>query len=213
MGVQDAIRWLLPREDHFFDLTAQQGEVLQRAAAALATYRAGGPPAEELAKQVQSIEHEGDKLLHAVEDALVKTFVTPIDREDIHHLARRIDDVTDEINLVARCYFLYGLDAPTPPMTKMMDLIASATKELQGSLAALKKGDYAAMVAQGHKVSALEKEGDQVFREAVGALFRTEGIHGKELIRDKELLESLEETLDLCEDAAEFLSHVATKNG
>jgi hypothetical protein len=88
MGVQDAIRWLLPREDHFFDLTAQQGEVLQRAAAALATYRAGGPPAEELAKQVQSIEHEGDKLLHAVEDALVKTS-SPLAKRDPLALARR----------------------------------------------------------------------------------------------------------------------------
>ena len=213
MGVQDAIRWLLPREDHFFDLTAQQGEVLQRAAAALATYRVGGPEAEALAKKVQDIEHEGDKLLHAVEDALVKTFVTPIDREDIHHLARRIDDVTDEINLVARCFFLYGLNEPSPAMVKMMELIAAATVELHASLTALKKSDYAAMVVQGHKVSALEKEGDQTFREAVGALFRKEGISGKELIRDKELLEALEETLDLCEDAAEFLSHVATKNG
>ena len=213
MGVQDVVRWLLPREDHFFDLTEQQGAVLVRAAKALAAYRAGGPAAADVAKDVQDIEHEGDKLLHQVEDALVKSFVTPIDREDIQHLARRVDDVIDELNRVARSFSLFAVTAPSPAMLRMTELIVLATGEVHAALAALKKADYPGMIAAGKRVSGFEKEGDAVFREALGALFRTEGIQGKELIRDKELLEALEETLDLCEDAAEFLSHVATKNG
>ena len=213
MGVQDVVRWLLPREDHFFVLTEQQGAVLVRAAEALATYREAGQAAAEVAKSVQDIEHEGDKLLHQIEDALVKSFVTPIDREDIQHLARRIDDVIDELNHVARSFSLFAVTAPSAPMVRMAELIAAASREVHTGLGALRKADYAGIIAASKRVSAIEKEGDALFREALGALFRTEGIHGKELIRDKELLEGLEEALDRCEDAAEFLAQVATKNG
>ena len=213
MGLQDAVRWLLPKEDHFFELMEKQAAQIARAAEEMKKFRPGQGNAKENAKTILDIEHEGDALLHSVEEALAKTFVTPIDREDIQHLASMLDDVLDLLNETARSMDLYGLDYPSPPMTRLTELIAEATKHLEGAMPMLRKADYEALIAANREIKKCEKEGDKVFRDAVGALFRDDSVSAKQLLRDKELLTDLEDALDSCEDVSEFLAHLAVKNG
>ena len=213
MGVQDLVRKILPREDSFFDLLEKQGVVLQTAARALAEFRPGGQSAEAVAKRVQEIEHDGDALMHAIEETLAKTFVTPIDREDIQHLATRLDDIVDKMNLTARSFALYGVDEPSPAMQKLIDLLVQCTDELSRAVPLLRKNAYAEITEAARRIKTLEKEGDTVFRDAVAKLFRDESVSAKRLIRDKEVLEDLEEAVDFCEDLGETLTHLAVKHG
>lgn len=213
MGVQDVVRFLLPKEDKFFELMEQQAVVLNKGANELSRFTPDGPSAAEIARVVQEIEHEGDALLHGVEDALAKTFVTPIDREDIQKLASELDDILDLMNNTARSLSLYNVESPSPPMTQLMGILERSTKQLKDALPHLRKGAYDQLMQSSKEVKKLEKEGDTVFRDAVAQLFRDPSIDAKRLIRDKEILENLEEAIDACEDTAEFLAHLAVKNG
>jgi uncharacterized protein len=213
MGVQDVVRWLLPKEDRFFELMEQQAVVLHKGATELGRFKSGGPSAADIAKSVQEIEHEGDALLHAVEEALAKTFVTPIDREDIQKLAGEIDDILDLINNTARSMSLYNVEAPTVAMTKLMALLESCALQLKDALPHLRGAAYDKLMQSSRDVKKLEKEGDTLFRDAVAQLFRDSEIDAKTLLRDKEILEHLEDAIDACEDTAEFLAHLAVKNG
>ncbi|MCU0656744.1 MAG: DUF47 family protein [Polyangiaceae bacterium] len=213
MGLQDAVRWLLPKEDHFFELMEKQAAHIARAAEEMKKFRPGQVSAGENARVVLAIEHEGDALLHEVEESLAKTFVTPIDREDIQRLASMLDDVLDLLNETARSMDLYGLDAPSAPMSRLTELIAEAGAQLAAAMPMLRKADYDGLTAANREIKKLEKEGDKVFRDAVGALFRDESVSAKQLLRDKELLTDLEDALDSCEDVSEFLAHLAVKNG
>jgi uncharacterized protein len=213
MAVQSFVKWLLPREDKFFDFMEKQAVIAHRAALAISAFKAGGKSAEDVAKEVQDIEHEGDAILHGVEDALARTFVTPIDREDIQQLASRLDDVTDKINLTARSFALYGMDEPTAAMLTMMRILVDATAILKEAMPLLRADSHAAIIEATRKVKTLEKEGDTVFRNAVAQLFRDPAVDAKMLLRTKEGLEDLEEAVDTCEDTAEFLAHLAIKHG
>lgn len=212
MAVQDVVRWLLPKEEGFFEVIHQQAETLVKTAAALAAFKPG-VPASDIAKRVQELEHEGDRLLKSVEDQLAKTFVTPIDREDIQAIASRMDDVIDKVNLTARSLSLYGVAEPSEPMTKLFGLLERASAELVLATAALKRTAFGELTEIAKRIKLIEKEGDSVFRDAVAFLFRDPAIDAKELLRQKEILEDLEEAIDLCEDSAEFLVNVAVKHG
>ena len=213
MGLQDVIRWLLPKEDHFFILMEKQAATITRAALALARFTPGQDDAKSVARAVLTIEHQGDSLLHSVEEALAKTFVTPIDREDIQRLASLLDDVLDRINEAARAMDLYGLDAPSPAMHRQMKLLIETSRALEKAVPYLRQGNYEALVTAHHDIKKLEKDADTAFRDAVAALFRDDAIEAKQLLRDKEILTILEDAIDTCEDVAEFLANLAVKNG
>src|SRR5829696_2907240 len=100
----------MPREEGFFDLLEKQAKVALGAAETLASFVENNRGASTVADAVQDLEHEGDKLVHEVEEALAKTFVTPIDREDIHFLCSELDDVIDLTNTTARAFLLLGVD-------------------------------------------------------------------------------------------------------
>jgi len=211
MAVQDLVRWLLPKEEGFFEVIHQQAETLVKTTAALAEFEAG-VPASDVAKRVQALEHEGDRLLKIVEDQLAKTFVTPIDREDIQSIAARMDDVIDKVNLTARSISLFGITEPSEPMTRLFSLLVAASSELVKATAALRRTAFGELGDIAKRVKVIEKEGDSVFRDAVAFLFRDPAIDAKELLRQKEILEDLEEAIDLCEDSAEFFVTVAVKH-
>ena len=206
------MRWLLPKEDGFFDVIHQQAGVLVKTVAALSKLEEGEPPAS-VARSVHELEHEGDRLMKAVGDQLDQTFVTPIDREDIHQIATRMDDVIDKVNLGARAFSLYGVTEVTAPMAKLLDVLRRASAELIVATEALKRTSFAELSSVAKRVKALEKEGDAAFRDGVAALFLDPAIDAKELMRQKEVLEDLEDAVDLCEDACELLAHIAVKHG
>lgn len=212
MGLQDVIRWILPREDVFYALIERQGELLDDAANALAEF-ARGVSAEQIRVKVQELEHQADAIVYEIEEQLAKVFVTPIDREDIQGLAASLDDVVDLINLTARTFVLFGVPEPTPPMAELMGILVKMGAVFRTELPALRKHDYARLIAAGRVIKEHEKVGDQVFRNAVSQLFHDPNIDAKILLRDKEVLEDLERAIDKCETVAERLKNLAVKHG
>lgn len=212
MGLQDIVRWILPREDVFYTLIEKQSELLDEAARTLAGF-AEGASAEEVHKKVQELEHAADAIVHEIEDQLARVYVTPIDREDIQLLATALDDVVDLINLTARTFVLYDVPKPTAPMTELMQILVKLTGVLKAGLPNLRRHKYLDLINLGREIKLGEKEGDRVFRNAVGQLFRDPGIDAKVLLRDKEVLEDLENAIDKCETVAERLKNLAVKHG
>lgn len=212
MGLQDVIRWFLPREDAFYALLERQGELLAEAARTLATF-VEGVAAEQIRDSVQDLEHGADAIVYEIEELLARSFVTPIDREDIQHLAAALDDVIDLINLTARTFVLFAVPAPTPPMRALIDILVKASAVIHAELPALRRHEYPKLIAAGRVIKEYEKEGDRVFRAAVGQLFADPAIDAKVLLRDKEVLEDLENAIDRCESVAERLKNLAVKHG
>ncbi len=213
MGLQDFIHRLLPRQDQFFVLLERQASLARKAAEALSSFSEPDRSAESVCEQVQTIEHEGDSLVHDVEDALARTFVTPIDREDIHLLASSIDDVLDLTNYAARACAMLGVERPTPPMSELMVLLVRATTALAEGVPLLRQRKYTELRAATRKVRLIEKEADLVHREAVTELFRLEHPDAKVLLREREVLEDLEAAVDRCERVADTLANMAVKHG
>ncbi len=212
MGLQAMIRWILPREDIFYGLIERQSVLLDEAALALAEF-AKGSPAATVHETVRELEHQADAIVYEIEDQLARVFVTPIDREDIQLLATAIDDIIDYINLTARTFVLFGVPKPTPPMVEMMEVLVKMAAVLRAELPALRRHDYAKLIAAGRVIKQLEKDGDRIFRNAVSDLFHDPAIEAKVLLRDKEVLEDLELAIDKCETVAEQLKHLAVKHG
>lgn len=212
MGLQDIIRWLLPREDVFYGLIEQQGVLLDEAATALAQLAEGAAPVQ-VHEAVREIEHRADAIVYEIEEQLAAVFVTPIDREDIAQLASALDDIIDYINLTARTFVLFGVPRPTRPMVEMMQVLTTMAGFLRQELPALRRHEYARLIAAGRVIKQHEKDGDRIFRTAVSQLFHDPTIDAKALLREKEVLEDLELAIDKCETVSEQLKHLAVKHG
>ncbi len=213
MGLQTFFRSLLPKKaERFFGLLERQAQISHDAAVALATFSTGLSVAA-VGKHVQEHEHAGDKLVHELEEALVKTHVAPIDRADIHALAIELDDITDLTNRAARACELMGITEPSKAMTAMMAVLVKTTAELAQAVPMLRNRDYPGIFAAKARIRTLEKEGDRVHRAAISELFRTPEIDAKVLLREREVLEDLENAIDHCEKVADTLSNLAAKHG
>lgn len=212
MSFQQVIRWLLPREDHFFDFLERQAKTARLGAMALAKLNEGAS-GQEVAEAVQVHEHDGDKLVHEMEDALAKTFVTPIDREDLARLSQELDDILDMMNLSARYFVIYQVTSITEPMRMLIELLVEATAKIDDAMPKLRKHDYPALMELSRTLRILEKEGDTAFREAVRELFEDPAIDAKALLKQKEILEDLEHAIDKCERVANTLATLSVKHG
>jgi uncharacterized protein len=213
MALQSLVRWILPKEDQFYDLLERQAAVAHEAALALAKFKDKGAVAADVREVVQAIEHKGDELVHQIEDALARTFVTPLDREDIHKLSSELDDVLDLLNLSVRACVLYGVVRPTEPMARLIDTIVACTELLKTAVPKLRTHEYAQLIEASRVIRKLEKEGDAVYRGAVSVLFHDPSVDAKTLLREKEVLEDLENAIDRCDHVAESLTNIAVKHG
>jgi uncharacterized protein Yka (UPF0111/DUF47 family) len=212
MGIQDVIHWLLPREEEFYSLIERQIDLLDEAAKALAQH-AEGVSAEKIYETVRNLEHQADAVVYEVEERFAQVFVTPIDREDIQALAVSIDDIVDLINLTARTFVLYRVPKATPPMLELMRILVTMAGVLRSEIPALRRHEYGKLIAAARVIKTHEKEGDRIFRTAVGDLFNDPEIDAKTLLRDKEVLEDLENAIDKFETVAERLKNLAVKHG
>ena len=213
MAFQQLIRWLLPKEEHFYDFLERQAAVAHDGAAAFARFRDGDAKAEAVRDELQALEHAGDEIVCGMEEALARTFVTPIDREDLQRLSAELDDILDLTNLTARSCVLYGLKRPTGAMTRLADMLVACTGRLKEAVPKLRRHAYGELLEEGRAMRKLEKEADQVFRAAISALFHDPALDGKSLLREKELLEDLERAIDLCQRVAGTLTNLAVKHG
>jgi hypothetical protein len=211
MALQDIIRIVMPKEDHFFDFVEEQAKLAHQGAIALAKLKGGDVPAVK--EEVHAIEKMGDKVSHEMEEALAKTFVTPLDREDLHKLSSMLDDILDRAYAVASAFEMYGIEQPSDAVSSMLEVLTKTTALLAETLPALRKLDFDSIRENRRALKVLEKEGDATYRAAMKGLFADASLDARSLIREKEVVEILEDAIDTCEDVAEFLANLAVKHG
>ncbi len=205
------IRWLLPREDHYYDMLEELGRLGHEAAVALAAFE--HTPASDVQAKVQTIEHKADDVVRRMEDALARTFVTPLDREDLHRLTAELDDIIDLANLTARSYGLYSIEKPTKAMLDLSAKLITCTKMISDTVPFLRAHRFTELIDGGRKVRVLEKEGDTIYRNAISELFKAPSIDFRDLLKQREALEHLENAIDHCDNVADLLANMAVKNG
>jgi predicted phosphate transport protein (TIGR00153 family) len=209
------VRFLLPRQDLFFALLEEIGGRITAAAQVFGELAeaTGHDKFEDIAARLKPIETEADKLCHKVYEELDKTFVTPIDREDLAHLTKALDDVIDAMEHAAAFADLFRFETLPEPMRQMVRVTVQAADQLTQAVKNLRKfGDPESIRGQTVAVHTLENEADSVYRAAVEALF-INGADAKELVRQKDMLFNLEAGVDQCEDAMDVIRSVVVKNG
>jgi hypothetical protein len=211
MGIQSFIRFLLPRDDHWYDMLEELGTLGHQASIALLTFK--DSPGLQVKNAVQEIEHKADDAVRRMEDALARTFVTPIDREDLHKLTGQLDDIIDLMNLSARAFSLYHLEKPTLPMTQIMERLEVGTRLIAEAVPLLRSHEFEKLLEDCRKVRAIEKEADVIYRDAISQLFSTPTIDARELLKQKEALDDLENSVDQCDNVADLLANLAVKHG
>ncbi|HEY6874057.1 MAG TPA: DUF47 domain-containing protein [Geobacteraceae bacterium] len=161
-------------------------------------------------RQIKDIEHKGDSITHDIIKKLNKSFITPLDREDIYALSSALDDVLDLIDASAQRFVMYNVEKPTPEAKELAFIILKSCQTIDKAVSLLgKKMEHIAEYCV--EVNSLENEADRVCREAVSRLFDEEK-DPIQLIKWKEIYETLERVTDKCEDAANILESVVVKN-
>jgi len=203
---------LFPREHKFFDLFREDAANLRQGALALQELV---DHYEDVAKKyegIKAIEHQGDNLTHEIFTKLRDTFITPLEREDIHGLASGLDDVLDCIEGVASRMWTFKLERPTPEVKKLVGIIVKAVEQIFEAVDHLESlGHVHAFCKQ---INILEYEADVICREAIADLFAKAETAAelKDLIRLKEIYTRLEVAADRCEDVANVIEEIIVKS-
>ncbi len=201
---------LIPREEKFYSDFQALADELMRGAAALEEMLAPAEPVWSKAEEIGEIEHKCDSITHEIIQRLNRTFVTPIDREDIHELARSLDDVMDAIDASATLIKLYRLKDIRFGARELAVTITACTKQVRLALEALEKNK--GLITHAVEINRLENEADRIHQEAVQRLFDDER-DPIVVIKWKETLDFLEHATDRCEDVANVLEGVVVKHG
>jgi predicted phosphate transport protein (TIGR00153 family) len=205
------VRWFLPKNADFNSLFDQASANILKG---VCLFRDSVKDLNGLrgnVEKLKELEHEGDRLTHKTLDTLNTTFITPFDREDIHALATRLDDILDSVDAAAQRMIVFGIDAVPPRFVKLADLLVESTREVQKAVQALpdrKKRDVA--LTSCVEINRLENEADVIHREALGELFANSH-DAVAVIKLKDLFAFVEEATDRCEDVADVIQTIILK--
>ncbi len=201
---------LIPREEKFFEFFEKAANnILDGAKVLVQMTDEQDGDFEKGWKQLEDLEHVGDKITHQIIRKLNRTFITPIDREDIHALTVALDDVMDLIEAVAARMSLYKIKQPTEEARKLALVILKSAEEIVKAVSNLERLDD--VTEHCIEINRLENEADEVCREAIAGLFE-KGQDPIDVIKWKEIYETMETATDRCEDVANIVEGVALKN-
>ncbi len=200
----------IPKDGAFFELFRKDAHNMIEGSRLLKAMMEDFRNPVDQAKRIKDVEHVGDEITHDIARRLNQTFITPIDREDIHALASAIDDILDLVHAVADRFVVYKVATPTETALKLADILYRASVAVGGGVERL--GQPLANINECCKdINTLENEADRVTRDAISALFEAE----KDpilVIKWKEIYENFEEGTDRCEDVADILERIALKH-
>src|SRR6476659_9858905 len=179
---------LLPRDEKYFDRFSELAQRIHESAKILDEFFNGTSPVATVADRIKRLEHECDEISHEILRGIDRTFITPIDREDIHRLAVRLDDVIDLIDGTVRRIEIYRISAPTPISRSLAELIVKTTGELVEAVALLRK--QKGVMEHCIRIKTLENEGDVVYHDAVASLFAN-GMPPIEVIKWKDVYDNM----------------------
>ena len=203
---------LIPRDQHFFELFAELARRITASSRLLHELFSHPTRLRELEGQIKAVEHEADVLVLQVNKRIDASFVTPIDREDIHLLANRLDNVVDLIDGTARRAVMFRVTETRPPALALAGVLVLAAEVIEQQVANIRTPSVVSK--HGERIKQLEEEGDALYQRAVGDLFDAQAGHPDpiEVIKWKELYDKLEEAMDECEDVSNVLESIALKN-
>jgi uncharacterized protein len=200
---------LIPREVRFFDDFEQQSRYIVQGAALLWEMLHHFTDARAKAHAIKELEHQADLVTHQIVKKLNTTFVTPLDREDIHALATSLDDVLDYIEAAAERLVVYRIKEPTSASRAMADVIVKTVAAMERAVQCLRTMD-AGFHEHAVEVNRLENNADDLLRDSLAALFDEQG-DPIEVIKWKEIYETMEEVSDRCEDVANVIEEIILK--
>jgi uncharacterized protein len=204
-----AFRWI-PKEEKFYSDFLSLADELVTGSRMLEEMLSADRPNWDKADEIKEVEHKCDFLTHDIIQRLNRTFVTPIDREDIHALARSLDDVMDAIDASAALIRLYRLESVRFGARELARIISSCTGEVRLALAALEQNKGVGIHAV--EINRLENEADRIHQQAIVRLFDEEP-NPITVIKWKEALDFLEQATDRCEDVANVIESIVVKHG
>jgi uncharacterized protein Yka (UPF0111/DUF47 family) len=200
---------LIPKDQQFFEMFSDLARRVTAAARLLDKMMAEPQNLQQHVAAIKDLEHEADVITHSVIARIHKVFVTPIDREDIHLLVQELDDVIDLIDGCARRAQMFQIREVRPGGRKLSEVLVRATEAIEWAVTSMKQPKI--VETRSREVKKLEEEGDALYNQAVGDLFAgtTDAL---EVIKWKELYDTMERALDQCEDVANVLESITIKN-
>jgi len=200
---------LLPREEGFFDLFVEQAENIHAGAAALVKMLSHYTGVPEQVQSIKAIEHQGDDIAHNLLTKLNQTFITPLDREDIHELCSQLDDVIDLIDAAASRFVLYRVTSVREGTVDLARILLAATSEVTAAARALGTPEKA--MKHCIEINRYENESDRLCRTLIAQLFDEER-EAVQIIKWKEIFEVIETAVDKCEDVANVIEGIVIKS-
>jgi predicted phosphate transport protein (TIGR00153 family) len=203
---------LLPREGKFFDFFNQHADLAAQASVELAALLGDLSQLEQRSRAIEKLEKRADQITHQTIQMLHQTFITPLDRDEIHTLINALDDTVDLMEDTATCIVLYDVKAVTPDAQKLGEICMKCTGKVKAAVAKLETMDNAQeILALCGDIDRLESEADFVFRSALAKLFREES-DAKQILKLKEVYQLLESITDKCEDVANVIEGIVLEN-
>ena len=204
---------IFPREESYFDLFDEVADNLSHAAGLLLDLVEDFVDPEMKAKRLVELEHEGDRLTHAILSRLNSTFITPFDREDIHALAGQLDDVLDAIEEAADMLVLHKVVEPLDAVVEQARLLDRAARETAAGLRSLRGLKQEPLRAFLISINEIENQGDRLYRRARADLYNFTGEHpARYVLIWKDIVEQLEEALDGFEHVAHTVETILIKH-
>jgi hypothetical protein len=204
---------IIPRDERFYDLFEELADKIQEGGKLFLEILSNYHESEPKLTKLKEIEHEADTITHRTYEKMHKTFLTPLDREDIYALVNKMDSVLDMIEAATVRMYLYKIKEPTEEiiaLSKVLDKAISGIKKIVYALKDKKKSHT--ILEACVEINTLENEGDYILRTAVARLFENEK-DAIELIKLKEISERIEEALDICEDVSNIVEGIVLKHG
>ena len=202
--------WIIPQDKIFFNLLEEQAELVLETAVLFKEMINEYDSFRVKMKRMHALEHEGDEIVHKIVQKLHRTFITPIDQEDISKLSSLQDDVLDYIDAVANRIFLFKLEEPDDVIKRFADIILQQVKEVSGAMKQIRKIRQEEIQEKFKAVHRLENEADDLYDSSMVQLFK-----GKDpiiILIMKEIYDFLEEITDKCEDVCLAIQDIVIKN-
>lgn len=203
---------LMPKEGRFFELFNEHAELIVQGSRELAALMTAGDNIERRAYAIETIEKRADKITHTAIELLHKTFITPLDRDEIHQLITRMDDILDLMEDVSQSIFLYDVKQLTAEARKLAEVCVACGEQVKLAVGLLSNMDNTPAILKAcDEIDRLESEADHVMRAAMAKLFRDEP-DTRQVIKLKAVYELLEAVTDRCEDVANIIEGIVLEN-
>ena len=200
---------LVPQEREYFRLFSDFAATLDQAAQLLVSLLADYATLKSAAREMTELEHVGDKIVHDIVNRLNKSFVTPLDREDIYNLSSTLDEILDSIEAAVDLLLLYRIPQPTPHLVEQAAVLGKQTSLVRTAIDGLEKRK--GLEQYWIELNRLENDGDRLHRDAVAELFDGD-MKCTDIIKWKDIYTTLEAAIDQCEDVANIIETIVLKN-